>query len=163
MLIFFIGQSASNTYASVVIVNLVWQNVRQRRPLVKVVCGAAFLSHGIRSFSSTAFMVVHTFPCFHPRIVVGAWRCHPHINHKERHSRGLTYLQKRMATVEKIFPRLENILSRHEKSFSRLEKNFSSVAVFLENIREPFITYRLPAGRCITPMNFVWKWLRYSL
>ena len=163
MLIFFIGQSASNTYASVVIVNLAWQNVRQRRPQVKVVCGAAFLSHGIRSFSSTAFLVVRTFPCFHPRMVAGAWRCLPHINHKERHSRGLTYFQKRMATLEKIFPRLENILSRHEKSFSRHEKSFSSVAVFLENIRVPFITYRLPAGHCITPMNFVWKWLLYSI
>ena len=163
MLIFFIGQSASNTYASVVIVNLVWQNVRQRRPLVKVVCGAAFLSHGIRSFSSTAFSVVRKFPCFHPCMVVGAWRCHPHINHKERHSRGLTYFQKRMATVEKNFPRHEKILSRHEKSFSRHEKKFSSVAVFLENIRVPFITYRLPAGRCIRPMNFVWKWLLCSI
>ena len=163
MLIFFIGQSASNTYASVVIVNLVWQNVRQRRPQVKVVCGAAFLSHGIRSFSSTAFLVVRTFLCFHPRMVAGAWRCQPHINHKERHSRGLTYFQKRMATLEKNFPRLENILSRHEKSFSRHEKKFSSVADFLENIRVPFITYRLPAGRCITPMNFVWKRLLYSI
>ena len=163
MLIFFIGQSASNTYASVVIVNLVWQNVRQRRPQVKVVCGAAFLSHGIRSFSSTAFLVVRTFPCFHPRMVAGAWRCHPHINHKERHSRGLIFFQKRMATLEKIFPRHENILSRHEKSFSRHEKKFSSVSDFLENIRVPFITYSLPAGRCITPMNFVWKWLLCSI